>query len=612
MKKIFISFLFLCYLIFPLDLVAKEIRLVVSYKALDVHTKEQDTHTKKLSAKTDRPLTDALKCLKTSDNVRTICVPNPHIIQGARNQKDQHLLSKSQHDIADSDFYPFTVDADSFKQVKDTLDATGWYATIEEDILVSNGLPVSPLPTNNDVLVSEQSEDETLTNDPWLFTQYYHDDPNNEGRESTGAHDFWPLLTRGALANQERVGVAIIDSEFHNIGEEVPFVGGASFTTVADQLRSDNFFISEEKASCGAHGLGVASVVGATPDNRIGYVGSAGKVDLYAARVMDCGTGFLSDTADALMWFAGKSYAEDGIADFQGNVKVANLSLGGETNQGCPSFLQNAIDYATERGITVVAAAGNDGFPAANHTPSNCQNVITVGANGRDGSMAGFSNYGPEVDISAGGVQVAAMGSDPTQEIAYSGTSFSTPMISSALVHAMRINPNLKHDEAELALKLSSRPHVDTSCETLGCGAGILDVPNLVEFVAALGAEKANRISWALNDETKCDQQWYVDNFGNNAPLCSMFKLTFLNNIDTNGLKYRLYAHDESAQDQAPQLILETTESSVLLSKDEMDISLFNYEVVLCTDEECTSEAIRFQLNEDEALATSIPSVCEQ
>ena len=79
--------------------------------------------------------------------------------------------------------------------------------------------------------------------------------------------------------------------------------------------------------------------------------------------------------------------------------RVVNISLGG--SGACDSTYQNAINAAVAAGTVVVVAAGNSNGNAANFTPANCNNVITVAATGHTGNRAYYSNYGTSVEIAA-------------------------------------------------------------------------------------------------------------------------------------------------------------------------------------------------------------------
>lgn len=79
------------------------------------------------------------------------------------------------------------------------------------------------------------------------------------------------------------------------------------------------------------------------------------------------------------------------------NVPVINMSFGSEVDS---QFMEYAIDLATQRGITVVASAGNKptGRPVY---PAAYDNVIAVGGVNPDGTPWEKSNYGDFVDVVA-------------------------------------------------------------------------------------------------------------------------------------------------------------------------------------------------------------------
>ncbi|MDP3982694.1 MAG: S8 family serine peptidase, partial [bacterium] len=82
-------------------------------------------------------------------------------------------------------------------------------------------------------------------------------------------------------------------------------------------------------------------------------------------------------------------------------ANVINLSLDGVGT--CPQSLQNSINSAVEKNITVVVAAGNEHSDSAGYFPANCQNVIAVGALGPNSERARYSNYGSLIDVAAPG-----------------------------------------------------------------------------------------------------------------------------------------------------------------------------------------------------------------
>ena len=94
------------------------------------------------------------------------------------------------------------------------------------------------------------------------------------------------------------------------------------------------------------------------------------------------------------------SVIADGIyAAVDEGAHVINMSLGGTYDD---QTMRDAVQYAYDNGVTVVAAAGND-TSLAPHYPSSYETVISVGATGYDKTKASYSNYGVDVDVAAPG-----------------------------------------------------------------------------------------------------------------------------------------------------------------------------------------------------------------
>ncbi|MDI6591946.1 MAG: S8 family serine peptidase, partial [Patescibacteria group bacterium] len=81
-------------------------------------------------------------------------------------------------------------------------------------------------------------------------------------------------------------------------------------------------------------------------------------------------------------------------------AKVINLSLGGTSDS---ATLKNAVAYAYRKGVTVVAACGNDNGAKCLYPAAYDDYVIAVGATQYDETKAPYSNYGPSLDIVAPG-----------------------------------------------------------------------------------------------------------------------------------------------------------------------------------------------------------------
>jgi cytochrome c peroxidase len=137
------------------------------------------------------------------------------------------------------------------------------------------------------------------------------------------------------------------------------------------------------------------------------------------------------------------------------NADIINLSFGG---RGFNRLLRNAVRRAERAGITIIAAAGNDGsdndrrrgsvFPASFRN----SNIIAVAASDVQDNLASFSNFGSRnVDISAPGVEISS--SVPGNSYAsLSGTSMATPYITATAALLKSIELNLSPDQIKSAL----------------------------------------------------------------------------------------------------------------------------------------------------------------
>lgn len=140
------------------------------------------------------------------------------------------------------------------------------------------------------------------------------------------------------------------------------------------------------------HGTFTASLVGAAANNG-GYNGLGAIGLAYGARIMPIQVTNTADEGTVDDIISGIYYAVDNGA------QIISISLG---DYGYSPFEQDAIDYAWENNVLVVAAAGNDGnstliYPAANN------HVLAVGATDTQDRSASYSNFGEYVGIEAPG-----------------------------------------------------------------------------------------------------------------------------------------------------------------------------------------------------------------
>ncbi|MFJ8079967.1 S8 family peptidase [Streptomyces sp. NPDC096205] len=240
------------------------------------------------------------------------------------------------------------------------------------------------------------------------------------------------------------------------------------------------------------HGTHVAGTIAAVTNNSKGMAGIAYGAKISPLRVLGKCGGYDSDIIDAITWASGGTVS--GVPANSNVAKVINMSLGGDG--ACTSATQSAINAAVNRGTTVVVAAGNENDNVANHSPGNCNNVISVAATGRTGSKASYSNYGSLVDISAPGGEMSTGTANgiystlnsgtktpSTESYAYyQGTSMATPHIAGLVALMKSANSALTPAQIESAIKTNARALPGT-CSG-GCGAGLADATKTVTAVA--------------------------------------------------------------------------------------------------------------------------------
>lgn len=196
------------------------------------------------------------------------------------------------------------------------------------------------------------------------------------------------INTAGMKPGPHRIVVAVIDS---GVMAEHPSLSGRLLPGYDMQSlpgnvrggRSDNFAPDPigtkcaERAASGAyrtHGTEVTSLIAGNGTD--GVFGVNPEAQIVPIRLMGaCGMS-RADLLDAISWAAGLPVP--GVPDNLHPAKIINLSLaGGSTN--CNPALQKLVSKLAEKGVFLVAAAGNN-FNKPLFEPANCEGVISVGA----------------------------------------------------------------------------------------------------------------------------------------------------------------------------------------------------------------------------------------
>lgn len=118
-------------------------------------------------------------------------------------------------------------------------------------------------------------------------------------------------------------------------------------------------------------------------------------------------------------------------------VDMINLSIGGD---GDKSVYKSLMEKASNNGIAVLVAAGNDGKDVNSCTPANIKSSITISAvNKNDEFSSTFSNYGQQIDFAAPGEEILTTGIGG-QKYLSSGTSFATPYATAAFANIKSVD----------------------------------------------------------------------------------------------------------------------------------------------------------------------------
>jgi len=176
--------------------------------------------------------------------------------------------------------------------------------------------------------------------------------------------------------------------------------------------------------------------------------GVAKKAKVHAVKVFgDNGFGSSTTVVRAMDWMI--TNAE--------KPAVASMSLGG---RGKSPTQERLVDGLTEKGITVVVAAGNSNDDACNYSPAHAANAITVGSTTERDDRSGFSNFGTCIDMFAPGSHIKSAGSESnTHEETLSGTSMACPHVAGAVALLLGQSPNKKPQQLTAELIKHSTPN---------------------------------------------------------------------------------------------------------------------------------------------------------
>ena len=176
---------------------------------------------------------------------------------------------------------------------------------------------------------------------------------------------------------------------------------------------------------CGGHGTRVAGIIAATGNNGSGLAGLNWTAQILPVIVSGPCSVSQVDTADGLVWAVNQG------------ARVINMSL----QFSAPTeYLHDAILYAADNDVLVVAASGNSGSSVT--YPGKWPETIAVGAMTNTDVRWSSSSFGPELDLVAPGASVTStwLGGGYNSS---SGTSFAAPHVSGVASLLLSNDPTL-------------------------------------------------------------------------------------------------------------------------------------------------------------------------
>ena len=228
------------------------------------------------------------------------------------------------------------------------------------------------------------------------------------------APEAWDITTGGAIV------VAVVDTGVDR-----------SHPDLADKvLPGYNVFAGNNDANDdNGHGTAVAGLIAAHGNNGAGIAGLCWGCQILPVKALSSGgMGNDAGVAEGIRWAA------------DNGARVINLSLGGSDES---QTLHEAVQYALDKGIVVVAASGNeratDNKP---NYPAAYPEVVAVGATAPGDGLTGFSNTGDYVDLAAPGVGLwTTLPGDSYGPP--NGTSFSSPYVAGAAALVLTLRSDL-------------------------------------------------------------------------------------------------------------------------------------------------------------------------
>ncbi|WP_432666398.1 S8 family peptidase [Wukongibacter baidiensis] len=317
--------------------------------------------------------------------------------------------------------------------------------------------PVTRIVVGKDFLIDKiEANNDIDVNDPGAKSQW--------ALTYTNSNDIWDFIEQ-----KQTVNIAVIDTgvdyNHPDLKNRVKQDMGYDFVNDDGDAMDDN-----------GHGTHVAGIISAEANNEEGIVGVVGNLDVNVIpiKVLDKdGVGY-SDTIAK-----GIEYAVEKGAD------IINLSLGGTERD---EDIEKAVSNALDKGVLVIAAAGNDKRNCDEYTPAGVNGVYTIAASNLLNRTARFSNFGKSVDITAPGTKILSTVPNGGYE-AWDGTSMAAPVVSGIAAMLKAHDPSIDSIKIKEILQTSSKDIMKDGEDVLS-GYGLIDSKEAFEILTGSEVEE--------------------------------------------------------------------------------------------------------------------------
>lgn len=261
------------------------------------------------------------------------------------------------------------------------------------------------------------------------------------------------------------IKVAIFDTGLNTKSTELNIVGGATFVAGSDSFADDS-----------GHGTSMAGIIGAAMDNE-GITGIAPAAELYSVKVLDSnGIGYTSGVIEGIYWAV------------ENDIDIICFGFAADEYSNA---LAEAVAYAKNNGILMIAPSGNDGENAVKY-PAGYDEVISVGSVNDEGTISSFSNTGSTVDFYAPGENVDSIVYANNKPTPFSGTSASAAHAAGFVALLMEDNK----DNAEFdVFEYFSSIAVETELGFVENTVSDVTVMSVDETVTSIVQKSANEIT---------------------------------------------------------------------------------------------------------------------